>query len=406
MDPCAPRRLVLRSRSRAVALSSWFHSHQIDHGEQPNPDDVERVPKKSEAEKPAFDGRAQPLDRDLDHHHDEPDQAERDVQPMATYKREEGGKKRAALRVGADCDHVIEFAQLQGEERRAQCERQQSVQVGGADAPRTDRQRHQPARVARREQAGCFDRDTRLIEDLGARQAARGRPRQHRVGCKQRGEHHDVAQQEDPEAVGDDDPLGGVAGFACHCRGGLVDLMIDGNQDVHAAISACCSASKRAILSAGISISSSSRKAKSSMATKMPSVPSAAIHQICQISAKPETTAKNAITKPIGLFFGISIAAYSPARASRLRRADGCCFSFQNSSTSVTGGSTAKFHAGGGEAVAHSRVRPFHGSAGALSFSRLRIETTSWITWQTMPARMTTTPKAATISQGCQLATS
>ena len=34
---------------------------------------------------------------------------------------------------------------------------------------------------------------------------------------------------------------------------------------------------------------------------------------VCQISAKPVTTAKNALTKPIALFFGISIGLYSRA---------------------------------------------------------------------------------------------
>lgn len=33
-------------------------------------------------------------------------------------------------------------------------------------------------------------------------------------------------------------------------------------------------------------------------------------HQMCQISAKPVTTAKNALTKPIALFVGISIGSY------------------------------------------------------------------------------------------------
>ena len=35
-----------------------------------------------------------------------------------------------------------------------------------------------------------------------------------------------------------------------------------------------------------------------------------AIHQMCQIRAKPVTTAKNAVTKPVALFFGISIGPY------------------------------------------------------------------------------------------------
>ena len=51
--------------------------------------------------------------------------------------------------------------------------------------------------------------------------------------------------------------------------------------------------------SAGISISSFSRNANTSSVTNAPSIPNAAIHQICQIRAKPVTTAKKAVTKPV-----------------------------------------------------------------------------------------------------------
>ena len=38
-----------------------------------------------------------------------------------------------------------------------------------------------------------------------------------------------------------------------------------------------------------------------------PRSPMPAIHQMCQIREKPVMTAKNAVTNPAGLFFGISI---------------------------------------------------------------------------------------------------
>ncbi len=38
-------------------------------------------------------------------------------------------------------------------------------------------------------------------------------------------------------------------------------------------------------------------------------LPTTASHQMCQIRAKPMRVAKNALTKPVGLFFGISIGS-------------------------------------------------------------------------------------------------
>src|SRR5882757_7444208 len=122
---------------------------------------------------------------------------------------------------------------------------------------------------------------------------------EHRVSSKDCRKHHDVAQQEDPEAVANHDPLGGGTGLTCTRPRLVTNLIINCDSDVHTAISAGLACSKRAICSAGISISSSSRNAKASMVRKIPIAPTPAIHQMCQIMAKPETTAKNAMTTPV-----------------------------------------------------------------------------------------------------------
>src|ERR1700733_5473952 len=69
---------------------------------------------------------------------------------------------------------------------------------------------------------------------------------------------------------------------------------------------------RRATCSAGISTSSSGWNMKVSSVTAAPSSPTPTIHQMCQIRAKPVITAKNAVTKPVGLFFGSSIAGRHP----------------------------------------------------------------------------------------------
>ncbi len=65
----------------------------------------------------------------------------------------------------------------------------------------------------------------------------------------------------------------------------------------------------RATSSAGISYSVRSRQAKTTKVAKAPTKPAITIHQMCQISAKPITVAKNAQMKPVGLLRGISMAS-------------------------------------------------------------------------------------------------
>src|ERR1700757_3396337 len=132
-----------------------------------------------------------------------------------------------------------------------------------------------------------------------------------------------------------------------------------------------------------------------------PNTPPLASHQMCQMSAKPMTTAKKAVTKPVALFFGISTGSYLRGGSSFVACAR--LLLLQNASSPATLGWNAKFHAGGGDAVAHSSVRPFHGSpVTSRSFSRLRIDTMSCTVWQTTPTRMIAVPNAAAINHGCQ----
>src|SRR5439155_20819837 len=162
------------------------------------------------------------------------------------------------------------------------------------------------AGVARRKKATGFDRNAALVEQLHATWTASGRVREHGVNGKDRRKHHDVAQEEDPKAVANHDPLCSGTGLACTRPRLVTHLIINCNSDVHTAISAWFACSNRAICSAGILISSSLRNAKASMVRKIPIAPAPAIHQMCQISAKPVTTAKIAVLMPDVLYIGIS----------------------------------------------------------------------------------------------------
>src|SRR6266403_1125790 len=275
------------------------------------------------------------------------------MQPVTADDRKEGREESAALRTGPDRDHAGELPHLQYQERGSEHKGDEGSQISDGIAPRANRQGHQSTGVARREKAAGFDRNAALVEQLRATRTAGGRVREHRVSGKDRRKHHDVAQEEDPEAVANYDPLCSGAGLACTRPRLVTNPITNCNSDVHTAISAWFTCSNRAICSAGTLISSSLRNAKASMVRKIPIAPAPAIHQMCQISAKPVTTAKNAVMKPVELFFGSSIGSNSRSFGGwacvRSR-----CFFFQKASISVTRGRTVKFQAGGGEAVAHS----------------------------------------------------
>ena len=55
-----------------------------------------------------------------DHQHDQPDDAEGDVQPVGADQREEGGEEARALRAGALVDQVGELVELDADEGGAE----------------------------------------------------------------------------------------------------------------------------------------------------------------------------------------------------------------------------------------------------------------------------------------------
>src|SRR6185295_7980823 len=207
------------------------------------------------------------------------------MQPVTADQREEGGKKCAALRGRPRRDHVVELAKLEIEKCRAQQERHHGAEENAEALPRIDGERHQPAAVAGEQEKSRLHRCGPQIEQLRTGWTACSRLGEHGVGRKQRREHHDVAQQEDPEAKACDDSLG--------CRTRLTDIkqfalpdIIHFNGDIHSETSTACVRSNWPTCSAEISTSSSTRNMKASSVTVAPKSPTPAIHQMCQIRAK------------------------------------------------------------------------------------------------------------------------
>src|SRR5215475_7845189 len=362
----------------ANAFQSWKDSHQIDYGEDQDPDDVERVPEQGEAVQAAHHDVLKTSQGQLDHHENQPCQSDGHMQPVTADQREERGKECATLGRGSQRNHTLEFAKLERKKGRSQEEGHHRAKEGSEISPRVDRQGHHSTGVAGEQEKSGLHRDVPLVKQLSTGQAARARFCEHGIARKQRREHHDVAQQEDPEPKARYNALGCGTRLTDIKQFALADCIhLDCN--VHGDTSTGCARSNRPTSSAGISTSSFVRNMKASNVTAVPRSPKPAIHQMCHIRAKPVITAKNAVTKPVGLFLGTSIGSYACCCTGRSCFASTRCFFAQKASISPTRGRTAKFHAGGGDAVDHSKVRPFHGSpVVSRRSSRSRIDTTSW----------------------------
>ena len=135
-------------------------------------------------------------------------------------QREEAGQKAAARGSRRPCSTMpANSVDLDEEEGRA--EHESAVPRRAEKRPRCRRfggQRPEPACVAREQQAHRLDEDIAEIEQLGPGRSAGGVARQHRIGREQPREHDDVAEDEDPEAVGDDDARRGRSAAAPPAR--------------------------------------------------------------------------------------------------------------------------------------------------------------------------------------------
>ena len=225
---------------------------------------------------------AEALGEHLRHHRQQPQQAGGHVQAMAADQREEGREERAARRACPLRDHARELVHLDGEKCGAEQEGHGHRAIEPGSAMRSGADAGEAAGEAREQQAGRLDRDVPQVEQLAAARSACRVADQHRVGREEGREHDDVAEQEDPEAVADDDALRTSPPAACpsvcwwyddsrSCRG---DAGHFGRGCVDGAHGAACSRasaapralrlarSMRATVSAGMMYSSSSRQAK------------------------------------------------------------------------------------------------------------------------------------------------
>ena len=87
------------------------------------------MPEQGKAEQAPLHRGAKALDRDLRHHHCQPDKPDGDMQPVAADQREERGEEGAALGAGSDGDHAGELAELERQEGGAEREGDDGSQI-------------------------------------------------------------------------------------------------------------------------------------------------------------------------------------------------------------------------------------------------------------------------------------
>src|SRR6185437_6835523 len=211
---------------------------------------------------------------ELRHHGAEPQEAGSHVQPMASHQSEECREECASARSVAACDQAVELAQLEQQKHKTQQSRDQQCQLRPFLAALACSDTRHAAGEAGKQQACGLDGDTVRIENLPCRRAVGCCRRQYRIRGKQRGEHDDVGNEEDPEAVTDDDSFRGWAtGSMPWGAGGCAPVAVtpvfiqDGG--IHVVAPSCSAAaratrlarSSRATSSAGISNSTTSRQA-------------------------------------------------------------------------------------------------------------------------------------------------
>src|SRR5262249_27085533 len=164
----------------------------------------------------------------------------------------------------------------------------------------------------RQQQAHRFDENIAEVEKLVRGWPAGGIAGQDRIGRKQRREHDHVAEDENPESIGNDDSLGSRPAAAAAAR------ELGWNSDQWSVECRCNRHAGRLIYRACSICAISVAEISSSRLMLQPAIRTTmmaatklrmANHQMCQISEKPKTVAKKAVIKPAGLLCGNSIAS-------------------------------------------------------------------------------------------------
>jgi hypothetical protein len=126
---------------------------------------------------------------------------------MTADQRKEGREECAACRTGTARDQVGKLPDFEADKGGAEDKSRRHGGMEPGSAMRLGADAGEAAGEAREQQAGRLDRGIAQVEQLMPARAARRLPDQHRVGREEGGEHDDIAERKNPEAVTDDDAL-------------------------------------------------------------------------------------------------------------------------------------------------------------------------------------------------------
>src|SRR5260370_8492789 len=129
------------------------------------------------------------------------------MQTMAADQRKEGREERTPCWARTGRDRGRKLRGLKADKRGSEYEGYRHGAMEPGPAVRLGADACDAAGEAREEQAGRLDPGVAQVEQLPPARPTRRLPDQPRVGGEKRGEHDDVAEQENPEAVTDDDTL-------------------------------------------------------------------------------------------------------------------------------------------------------------------------------------------------------
>src|SRR6266571_4497014 len=165
------------------------------------------MPEQAEAEDAPENVGPVTLGEHLRHHCQQPQQAGCHMQTMAADQRKEGREERTPCWARPARDQARKLSGLKADKRDSEYEGYRHGAMEPGPAVRLGADACDAAGEAREEQAGRLDPGVAQVEQLPPARPARRLPDQHRVGGEKRGEHDDVAEQENPEAVTDYDAL-------------------------------------------------------------------------------------------------------------------------------------------------------------------------------------------------------
>ena len=131
------------------------------------------------------------------------------MQAVTADHGEERRQERAALRTEALRHQLGEVVRLQHQKGDAQEARDQERNLRPKQVAHAASHRRHAAREARQQQTSGFDRNVGRFEKLVSGGTVGDRGLEHRMRRKQARKQNDVAEQEKPEAVGDDHGLRG-----------------------------------------------------------------------------------------------------------------------------------------------------------------------------------------------------